>query len=232
MTALQASIGALNDLVDAPQDLGRKPGKPIPAGLVTPQVARLVVVGAALLGLVLALPSGVSTLVLALVVLGIGAAYDLVAKGTSWSWVPFAVGIPLLPVYGWLGATGTLAPWFVALVPMAAVAGAALAVGNARVDLERDRDAGTRTVATALGLERSWWALVACWSAAALIAVGSLVAYGAGGSAVVGVGVGIAIILGGTVLGRQGEPARRERAWELQAVGAAVTGIAWLIAVA
>ena len=30
MTALQASIGALNDLVDAPSDRGRKPGKPIP----------------------------------------------------------------------------------------------------------------------------------------------------------------------------------------------------------
>ncbi len=31
MTALQASIGTLNDLVDAPRDAGHKPGKPIPA---------------------------------------------------------------------------------------------------------------------------------------------------------------------------------------------------------
>ena len=37
MTALQVSIGTLNDLVDAPRDAGRKPGKPIPAGLVTPR---------------------------------------------------------------------------------------------------------------------------------------------------------------------------------------------------
>ena len=35
-----------------------------------------------------------------------------VAKGTAWSWLPFAVGIPLLPVYGWLGAAGAL-PAFV-----------------------------------------------------------------------------------------------------------------------
>ena len=34
MTALQASIGILNDVVDAPRDAGRKPSKPIPAGLV------------------------------------------------------------------------------------------------------------------------------------------------------------------------------------------------------
>ena len=30
MVLLQASVGALNDLVDAPSDAGRKPGKPIP----------------------------------------------------------------------------------------------------------------------------------------------------------------------------------------------------------
>ena len=35
MTALQASIGSLNDVVDAPRDAGHKPGKPIPAGLVS-----------------------------------------------------------------------------------------------------------------------------------------------------------------------------------------------------
>src|SRR6476660_3407010 len=35
MTALQASIGSLNDVVDAPRDAGHKPGKPISAGLVS-----------------------------------------------------------------------------------------------------------------------------------------------------------------------------------------------------
>ena len=44
MTALQVSIGTLNDIVDAPRDAGHKPGKPIPAGLVTPGIARAVVV--------------------------------------------------------------------------------------------------------------------------------------------------------------------------------------------
>ena len=40
------------------------------------------------------------------VVLAIGYGYDLRFKGTAWSWLPFAVGIPLLPVFGWVGATG------------------------------------------------------------------------------------------------------------------------------
>ena len=34
-----------------------------------------------------------------LVVIAIGLAYDLRLKGTAWSWLPFAVGIPILPVY-------------------------------------------------------------------------------------------------------------------------------------
>ena len=45
MTALQVSIGALNDIHDAPDDAGRKPGKPIPAGLVSVPSAWAVVVG-------------------------------------------------------------------------------------------------------------------------------------------------------------------------------------------
>ncbi len=35
-----------------------------------------------------------------------GYAYDLRLKATAWAWLPFAVGLPLLPVYAWVGATG------------------------------------------------------------------------------------------------------------------------------
>ena len=74
--------------------------------------------------------------------IAIGLAYDLRLKGTAWSWLPFAIGIPILPVFGWVGATGSLPPAFVVLVPAAVAAGAALAIGNALVDVERDRAAG------------------------------------------------------------------------------------------
>ena len=233
MIALQASIGSLNDLVDAPTDRGRKPGKPIPAGVVAPDAARVVVLAAAGLGVLLALPEWPGLVALALAVLGIGYGYDRYAKGTSWSWLPFAVGIPLLPVYGWYGASGSLAPWFVALLPLAAVAGTALAVGNARVDVERDLDAGTRTVATGLGLERSWWVLVGLWIGVGAVALGSLVvldAAASGSTALVVLGLGV--VLAGTALGRRGGPPRRERSWEVQAIGAAVGAVGWILAVA
>ena len=73
MTSLQVSIGTLNDLVDAPRDAGRKPGKPIPAGIVSPRAARIVVVAAGILGVALSVPSSPALAVLAVVVLTIGA---------------------------------------------------------------------------------------------------------------------------------------------------------------
>jgi 4-hydroxybenzoate polyprenyltransferase len=235
MTALQASIGALNDLRDAAADAGRKPGKPIPAGLVRPRMAQVVVVVAAVVGLALAAPSGTGLLALAVVGLSIGYAYDLVAKGTAWSWVPFALGIPLLPLFGWYGAASTVPSWFVALVPMAAVAGSAVAVGNALADLDDDLGAGTTTVATVLGADRAWRTLATLWSATAAIAFGSLAISGVIGSApgpTALVGLGLAITLVGTAMARRRDLGRPARAWEIQAIGAAIAAVAWLVAVA
>ena len=155
MVLLQASVGALNDLVDAPSDAGRKPGKPIPAGLVRPAAARWIAALAGVTGVLLAVPSGWATVGLALVLLGLGYGYDLWFKGTAWSWLPFALAIPLFPTYGWLGAAGSLPPIWAVLLPTAMLAGAALAVANAMVDVERDRAAGLASVAIRLGRDRA-----------------------------------------------------------------------------
>ncbi len=231
MVALQASIGSLNDVVDAPSDAGRKAGKPIPAGVVTPGTGRAMVAIAAGLGLLLALPSGPGLVALACVGLAIGYGYDLLAKGTSWSWLPFAVGIPLLPVFGWFGATGRLPAPFAILLPVAVMAGAALAIANARADLERDMAAGLDSVAVRLGQARAWTVQAALLGFVVLIALASVwlaqapwPAMGAaiGAAAVIGVGIGWAY-------GRAASAARRERAWEIQAVGVALLAGAWMV---
>lgn len=232
MTALQTSIGALNDLVDAPSDAEGKPGKPIPAGVVSPDAARGVVFGGAAVGLGLAAPGGPSMLLLAGVVLAIGFAYDLAAKGTSWSWVPFAVGIPVLPVYGWFGVAGTLPSWFLAFLPMAALAGSALALANAQADIERDRASEVGSVAVKLGRRRSWWAHLALWMLAAALAYAWLLVSAAnepGRLAPIVAATGIIVV--GIVLARSVEPRTRERAWQIEAVGAGLFGIAWVFVV-
>jgi 4-hydroxybenzoate polyprenyltransferase len=228
MTALQFAIGALNDIVDAPADEGRVPPKPLPAGLVSRRAARMVVAGATLVGVALAIPGGPGLVALAVLVLAIGAAYDLVAKGTPWSWLPFAIGIPVLPVYGWFGATGTLPPFVATIVPMAAVAGAGLAVANARADLEADASAGTDSVARRLGADRSWW--VGAFLMAAAIAVGiaalAQLEWNPGSWTLVGAGIGV--IVAGLILGRFDDPGARRRGWEAQAIGAAIAATGWV----
>ena len=209
-------------------DAGHKPGKPIPAGLVTPTVAAVGAVAAAVVGLLLAAPSGPATLVVAAVVLVIGYGYDRFAKGTAWSWLPFALGIPLLPVFGWLGAAGSVPGVFAILVPAAVLAGAALAIVNARADLARDAAAGVTSVATALGPDRAWVVAAILFGFVGGVAIGSLLVVGASLAALAGVAVGIVVISAGTWLGRGDDARRLERAWEAQAIGTAILAVAWL----
>jgi 4-hydroxybenzoate polyprenyltransferase len=232
MAALQASIGALNDVIDAPHDAGRKPAKPIPAGLVSADLGRAVAVGGATVGLLLSVPSGPSVVALAGVVLAIGYAYDLRFRGTPWSWVPFAIGIPILPVFGWLGAAGSLPPAFLVLVPAGVLAGAALAIANTRADYERDIAAGVRSVATALGLERSWAVHAVLLGIVLVLAVGTLAVVDAPGQLIVGALAAVAIVAVGMGIGRGGGPTARERSWELEAVGIGLLAAAWLAGVA
>jgi 4-hydroxybenzoate polyprenyltransferase len=228
MTALQFGIGAVNDLVDAPADTGRKPGKPIPAGLVSAGAARAVALLAFAAGIGLAAPSGAVAVGLAGIVIAVGLAYDLRLKGTAWSWLPFAVGIPILPVYGWLGAAGTLPAAFAVLLPAAVAAGAALAMSNALADVDRDRAAGVESVATRLGDDRAWALHAVLLLLVAAAAVLSGVAVGASPGEVAVVAAAAAVPLAGAWLGRRGDAGRRERAWEIEAVGTAILAVAWL----
>jgi 4-hydroxybenzoate polyprenyltransferase len=229
MTALQLGIGVLNDVVDAPADAGRKPGKPIPAGLVAAAPARWLAIDLFMCGVVLAASVSIVVGAVSVIVVGVGLAYDLRLKGSAWSWLPFAVGIPLLPVYGWLAARGSLPGFFAILLPTAVVAGAALAIGNALVDVERDLAAGQTSVALALGERRAPWVVVLLVGVVWLVAVVSSVSRGP--VAAVGVGLlALPAVLAG-LLARRSDPALRERAWQTEAVSIGATAVAWLLAV-
>lgn len=229
MTLLQLGIGTVNDVVDAPYDAGRKAGKPIPAGLVSPDAARALAIACAGGGVALAATVSLALALLAGVVLAIGLAYDLRLKGTAWSWLPFAVGIPILPVYGWVGVTGTLHPLFVALVPAAVLAGAALAIANSVVDVERDVAAGRSSIAVALGRGRAGrlaialLVLVGIVDAVAVASTGVLAPLGVGSVVAVLVAIGAAV----WTLSR---PDDAEWSWRAQAVSLGVAGLGYVAA--
>ena len=174
-------------------------------------------------------------MLLAAIALAIGVWYDLRAKGTTLSWLPFAVGIPLLPVFGWYGAAGSLPGVFLVLVPAAANAGTALAIANAIVDMERDDAAGIESIALALG------------RAARGLARGRAPRGRRGPRAGDGGRRRGPDRLGarrparrlraarrarssGLARSRGGGPGWRELAWEIQAVGTGLLAVAWLAA--
>ena len=230
MTALQASIGALNDIVDAPRDRGLKPGKPIPAGLVSPRSAWAVVVvgGRAGRGSCRS-RRGRRRSALAIVVLAIGYGYDLVFKGTAWSWFPFAIGIPLLPGLrlarddgrpaGRRSRSCSPSPSSPARRwpsptpgPMSSATPRPAWIRSRPGWGSSGRGPSTRPCWPSSSAWRSgrWWP-------AAHRRPPSLGAVGAG--LVIGLGV---------ALGRRADSARRERAWELEAVGVGLLAAAWL----
>jgi 4-hydroxybenzoate polyprenyltransferase len=225
MLALQASIGSLNDLLDAPRDAGRKPRKPIPEGRVTARDAQVVAAAGLILGLALAAPSGLATLLVALAGAGAGYAYDLRLKSTPIGWVAFAVGIPLLPVFAWLGSTGTVPSSFALLVPLAALSGAALALANALADHERDLAAGTPTVVTWLGFGPAWTLHAALQGAVVVVAAATLLMAGRAPWAALAAG---AVILTGVGLAAGGSAGRRETGWEVEAAGTGLLAVVWL----
>jgi 4-hydroxybenzoate polyprenyltransferase len=232
MVGLQVSIGALNDRIDVERDRGQKPGKPIPAGLVGQGTATAIVVGGLILGLGLSLVAGPLVALVAALGVGTGYLYDLRLKATAWGWLPFAVGLPLLPIYAWLGASGRIPEPFILLVALGVPAGAALALINGLVDIERDRAAALPTPAVRLGPARARRVAGALLAVVAAGAMASLVAVEASGVAVIVALVGIGVVALGLVLVGAGSPARRERGWEAGTIGIGLLAAGWAMGLA
>ncbi len=239
MLCLQASIGVVNDLADVDVDRIGKPAKPIPTGLVAPPAARVWAVAALASGLLVAATFGVAAAAVAAAGVSLGYAYDLRLSRTMLSWLPLALALPLLPIFGWLGATGTIAPGLVSLVPIAVLAGAALLIGNGLVDVERDAAAGKPTTAVRIGRKPAWLVHAGAFGTAVVLAVALAPVVPAAVLGAVarpelrpiwlaGIPLGVVLIAAGAVLVAAMPPPIRERGWELEAIGTAALGLGWL----
>ncbi|MBI2776258.1 MAG: UbiA family prenyltransferase [Chloroflexi bacterium] len=232
MTAIQFSIGILNDLVDAPRDGGRVPPKPIPAGLVARRSAAAAAAGAAALGLGLAAVSDPWTLGIAVLGAACGYAYDLRLSRTPLAWLPLALALPLVPAYAWQGATGSIPSALADLIPIGFIAGAGLAIGNALADAAADARRGIPSIAVRLGRGRAWAIHAAALGVAAAAVAASVAGSGsgAGGPAAPVVAAGSVTLACGAVLLLPGSARRLRAGWALEALGIAGLGIGWLLA--
>jgi 4-hydroxybenzoate polyprenyltransferase len=154
MLMAQFSISAANEWADRLPDRAAGRGRPVSLGLIEPAAALAIAAACGLIAVALAL--ALSPLVAALAALGIaiGWVYDLAAKPTPFSVLPFAVAFPLLPVW-----VGVVAGYFPRPVPVVFLAGvplaAAIHLADAIPDAESDAAAGSRTLAVAVGAGRA-----------------------------------------------------------------------------
>ncbi len=155
MLGFQASIGALNDVVDADRDRIAKPTKPIPAGVIDRRGATIVAMAGAAVGLVISAGFGLPVLILGAAGYGCGLAYDLVMRRWGHGWICFAGAFPLLLAWTWMAAAGSLPPGWPLLLPLAALAGPTIHLANSLVDLDADERAGVTSLATSLGEDRA-----------------------------------------------------------------------------
>jgi len=239
MLCMQLSIGAVNDVADVELDQVAKPGKPIPAGLLSMRVARGWAVVTAGLALALAAPSGIGAIAVATAAMGLGYLYDLRLSRTALSWLPLSLALPLVPIFGWLGVAGGVPATLLAIVPAAVLAGAALILGNGLVDLERDKLAGKGTLPVRLGRNSAWATHAVLFGAAVAVAFVSAPGPAAldatdgppgilGIIRMLGLPLGALLVAAGTALVAAAGPGTRERGWELEGVGTLVLGVCWL----
>lgn len=168
----QLTIGWSNDLIDQRNDLqvGRT-DKPIALGAVSNRVVRGAIGIAGMTCVALSLACGLASAAVHLVLgVGSGWAYNLGAKRTLWSAVPYAVAFGSLPAVATLALPEPSLPagWLV-------VAGALLGVGahllNALPDLADDAQTGVRGLPQRLGGTRVRVIAPGCLVAASAVAV-------------------------------------------------------------
>ncbi|HKP53031.1 MAG TPA: UbiA family prenyltransferase [Chloroflexia bacterium] len=162
-TAMQFSISAFNDYFDREVDAGRAE-KPVAMGAIDPRVAWALglVLGAS--AILLAVPLGLWVTLLTAIGLGGGLLYDAGLKYTAFSWLPFSIAFPTLPLWAWAGVhpDGQFPARLWWVVPVAGVLVLGIHLADTVPDIARDTEAGVRGLAHRLGLRSS---LALCWGA-------------------------------------------------------------------
>src|SRR5207248_8429571 len=142
-------------------DAGRH-DKPVAIGIISPRQAWAVGMVCGMLAVLLALPLGLWLTVFTLIGLGGGLLYDAGLKYTAFSWLPFAIAFPTLPLWAWAGASadGSIPARLGWVVPVGAVLVLGIHLADTIPDLAADTGAGVRGLAHRLGPGRS---LTLCW---------------------------------------------------------------------
>jgi 4-hydroxybenzoate polyprenyltransferase len=157
----QLAIGATNELVDLPVDRRAKPWKPLPAGDVSIRGAQAMVGVGLVLMIVFGFRLGGMAFTLLVLGSGLGLAYDLWTKGTQWSWLPYLLALPLLPIWVFV-ALDRYDARLLLLYPLGALTAIGVHFAQSLPDVAVDRAVGFANLTSRIG-ERATFA--AAWLA-------------------------------------------------------------------
>lgn len=228
----QLAIGAVNEIQDVELDRVANPGKPIPAGLVSVRAATLLAVAGLALMVACGARFGATSVLLLAIGTGLGLAYDLWFKRTALSWLPYALALPLLPIWVRTALAG-FDPRLLLLYPLGAAATVGVHLAQALPDAASDRAAGLDNLVSRLGERRAVVLALALTASGPVLAVGSaflptglvaqpgVVVAGAVAAGVLVIAAGLAYLLDRRLGVRACFP--------LLALSLVVTGFAWVL---
>ena len=202
MLGVHTSIGAMNDLLDQAGDAGRAE-KPLVGGNVSPREARVMVIVAATAGLAAASALSSTSLAIAAAGATLGYLYNAGIKRTPISFLPFALGVALIPAFALPG-------------------GSALALQNALADRELDKSVGANGAVVRLGHQRTILLIALLHGFTYLLL---LVSAPTTASPVL-LAVGGLLLAGGVTLSTRVRRNLRQRGWEVSALALACCAVA------
>jgi 4-hydroxybenzoate polyprenyltransferase len=234
MLGSQLAIGAVNELVDLPFDAVGKPGKPLPSGDVSIRGARvMVVVGLIVMVAFGSLFGGLPFALLAAGT-GLGIAYDLWFKRTVWSWLPYLLALPLLPI--WVFASlGKPEPRLLLLYPLGALATIGVHFAQSLPDVAIDRAAGLPTATSRLGQRLSFataWVTTLSAPALAWLAAWRLGVEQPYGAIELAAALAVLSLIVNIILIGANRPAGIAACFPLVALSTLTSGLAWTLTLA
>jgi 4-hydroxybenzoate polyprenyltransferase len=232
MLGAQMVIGTVNDLIDADLDGAAGRPKPIPSGMVTRQGACIMISIALGAMVVFSASFGQLSLLLCTAGTATGIAYSLWFKRTIWSWIPYLIALPLLPIWIWV-ALAEFPTKMLALYPVGLAAAISVQIAQSLPDIERDQSSGVQTLAVRLGDTRS---RRACWGAmlgaAAVTGCAAQLFASHPGRAWLGAVIAVSLVLSNIGIWRRDHAAGVQFCFPLMAAATITLGIGWTASLA
>jgi geranylgeranylglycerol-phosphate geranylgeranyltransferase len=225
------SIGSMNDYCDKTLDeLALRQEKPLVAGDLSPIMAQYLWVVTALAGFVAAYHFNLSTVCIAVLVWWLGVAYNVWAKRSMLSWLPFVLALPSLPVWGFVAA-GRVTPELFLSYPLGALLAIGLHIANTLPDLDRDTKGGVMGFTHKLGRVRAvallWFSFATSIILVALVSATMSNSIHILRPAVVVAAILLIIMIADWLVHRS--PKALQRGYYLSAIFAAVLAFSWVI---